>query len=113
MTTFDEREQAFERKYVHDQEQLFRADARRTRMLGEWAAEKLGLPGDEATAYAHSLVQIDLDTPGDADVLARLRSDFDHAGVAVDDASIRAKSAEFMAIAITQIRSGVPAGALQ
>lgn len=111
MTTFDEREQTFERKFALDQEQAFRADARRTRMLGEWAAEKLGRTGEEAADYARALVQIDLNSPGDADVVARVRADFDEAGIAIDDTEIRAKSTEFLAVAVTQIKSGAGAGA--
>ena len=67
MTTFDRREEGFEKKFAHDEELRFKAMARRNRLLGEWAAEKLGLSGDEAAAYAKTVVMADFEEPGDED----------------------------------------------
>ncbi|MDG3440111.1 MULTISPECIES: DUF1476 domain-containing protein [Nitrospirillum] len=81
MTTFDEREQAFEAKFKHDEELLFRIYVRRARLMGEWAAQHLGLTGDEAAAYAKEMVSEDLREPGHQDVLARIMADFTAKGV--------------------------------
>ena len=84
MTTFDEREKGFEKKFALDQEQEFRAHARRDKLFGLWAAGKLGLTGAEAGAYAKSIVVEDLREPGDADVLRKVAADFSAKGVAAD-----------------------------
>lgn len=106
MTTFDKREEAFERKFALDEEQAFLANARRTRMLGEWAAERLGRSGEDAQAYAREVVQTDFQRPGDSDVMEKLTGDFSAAGLAVTEEEIRAKSAELLAIAAAQIKAG-------
>lgn len=102
MTTFDDRERAFEAKYAHDAEMVFKADARRNRLLGEWAAGLLGKSGDDVTTYARSIVASDFDEPGDEDVYRRLATDL--AGKA-DEAEIRAKMAELRIAARAQIMS--------
>ena len=105
MTTFDDREKGFERKFAHDEELKFRATARRNKLLGLWAAEKLGLTGDEAQAYAREIVKADLAEPGEEDVFRKLRSDFDAKGIAESDHQIRRMMGELMAAAVSQIES--------
>jgi len=100
MTTFDDRERAHEAKFAHDAELNFKAEARRNRLLGEWAAELLGKTGDEARAYALSVVSSDFDEPGDEDVFRKLAADL--AGKA-DEATIRARMAELRITAREQI----------
>jgi hypothetical protein len=101
MTTFDKREHAFENKFAHDAETRFRILARRDRLVGDWAAAHLKLGGTEAEAYAKSVVLADLEEAGDEDVVRKLVADLASAGV--DEASIRAKLAEQLAVAQTQI----------
>ena len=105
MTTFDDREKGFERKFAHDEELKFRATARRNKLLGLWAAEKLGLTGDEAQAYAREIVKADLAEPGEEDVFRKVRSDFDAKGIAESDHQIRRMMGELMAAAVSQIES--------
>jgi hypothetical protein len=102
MTTFDEREKGFERKFAMDEELRFRATVRRNKLLGLWAAEKLGLSGPEADAYAKEVIRADFLQPGDEDLVSKLRGDFDAKSVALSDDQIRAALIEFMATAITQ-----------
>ena len=97
MTTFDKREEGFERKFVHDEELKFKATARRNRLLGLWAAEKLGLAGSDAEAYAKEVVKADFQEAGDADVFRKIRSDFDAKGVAQSDHEIRRTMNELFA----------------
>lgn len=105
MTTFDDREKGFERKFAHDEELKFRATARRNKLLGLWAAEKLGLAGDEAQAYAREIVKADLAEPGEEDVFRKVRSDFDAKGIAESDHQIRRMMGDLMAAAVSQIES--------
>ena len=105
MTTFEDREKGFERKFAHDEELKFRATARRNKLLGLWAAEKLGLTGDEAQAYAREIVKADLAEPGEEDVFRKVRSDFDAKGIAELDHQIRRMMGELMAAAVSQIES--------
>ena len=105
MTTFEDREKGFERKFAHDEELKFRATARRNKLLGLWAADKLGLTGDEAQAYAREIVKADLAEPGEEDVFRKVRSDFDAKGVAESDHQIRRMMGELMAAAVSQIES--------
>lgn len=100
MTTFDDRERGYEAKFAHDAELNFKAEARRNRLLGEWAAEVLGKSGDEARAYALEVVSADFDEPGEEDVFRKLHADL--AGK-VDEAAIRAKMAELRLEARRQI----------
>ena len=90
MTTFDEREQAFENKFAHDQEMAFRITARRNRLLGQWAAALMKLTPEEADSYAKGVVQADFEEAGDEDVIRKLLGDLTSAGVDIDDARIRA-----------------------
>ena len=105
MTTFDKREEGFERKFALDEEMRFRAMARRNRMLGAWAAEKLGLSGADADAYAKAVVASDFEEAGDHDVFRKIRKDFDAAGVDQSDHQIRRTMDELMAQAIEQIKN--------
>ena len=105
MTTFEDREKGFERKFAHDEELKFRATARRNRLIGLWAAEKMGLTGDEAQAYAREVIKADLAEPGDEDVFRKVRADFDAKGVDQSDHQIRQIIGEMMAEAVRQIES--------
>jgi hypothetical protein len=89
MTTFDDRERAFENKFAHDEEMAFRVTARRNRLMGVWAAEKMGLTAEETDAYAKGVVQADFEEVGDEDVLRKLLGDLTAAGVETDDDEIR------------------------
>ena len=89
MTTFDDRERAFEAKHVRDDEIMFRVRARRNRLVGEWAAGKLRLSGTEVEAYASAIVHADFEEVGDEDIVRKLVADFSAADVAVDDGEIR------------------------
>jgi hypothetical protein len=102
MTTFDKREEGFEKKFAHDEELRFKATARRNRMLGAWAAEKLGLTGTDAEAYAREVVLADLEGAG---VFAKLRKDFDAKGVAQSDHQIRRHMDELLAQAVAQLKT--------
>ena len=106
MTTFDSREKAEEGRFALDAENQFKARARRDKLMGEWAAAKLGLSGTEAAAYAQSLVAADLEEHGDADVIAKLKKDFAAKSVDVSDHQINRMLAEKMAEALHQIKSG-------
>lgn len=91
MSTFDERERSYEAKFAHDADLRFKAEARRNRLLGEWAADLLGKSGDEARTYALTVVTSDFEEPGEDDVFRKLSADLH--GKA-DEATIRAKMAE-------------------
>jgi hypothetical protein len=106
MSTFDKREEGFERKFAHDEEVRFKARARRNKMLGLWAAQLLGLTGDAAEAYAKEIVIVDFEEPGDDDVFARIRKDFDAKGVAQSDHQIRRTIDELMAKAVEAVKAG-------
>ena len=105
MANFEEREKGFERKFAHDEELKFRATARRNRLLGLWAAEQMGLTGDDALAYAREVVKADLAEPGEEDVFRKIRADFDAKGVGQSDHQIRRKMAEMIGEAVGQIES--------
>ncbi|SDE09426.1 DUF1476 domain-containing protein [Limimaricola pyoseonensis] len=100
MTLFDDREHAFEAKFAHDAEMQFRAEARRNRLLGLWAAELLGRKGEAAEAYAREIIKADFHEAGDEDVFRRVQQDLGHL---LDDAEIRAKMAELKAEAKAQL----------
>ena len=89
MTTFEDRRRAFEAKFAHDEEMAFRITARRNRLLGQWAATKMGLTPAETDAYAKSVVQADFEEAGDEDVVRKLFGDLTAAGVDIDDATVR------------------------
>ena len=105
MTSFDKREESFEKKFAMDEELQFKAAARRNKLLGLWAAEKLGLSGDEAEAYAKSVVMTDLQEMGNEDVFRKIRADFDARSVAQSDHQIRRTMDELMAQALEQLRT--------
>jgi hypothetical protein len=106
MTTFDKREEGFEKKFAHDEELRFKANARRNKLLGLWAAEKLGKSGPDADAYAKEVVMADFEEAGDNDVFRKIRKDFDAKGVAESDHQIRRTMDELMARAISEIKAG-------
>ena len=89
MTTFDDRERAFEAKYARDEEMAFRVTARRNRLLGQWAAAQMNLTPEETDAYAKAVVQADFEESGDEDVIRKLLGDLLAAGVETDDATVR------------------------
>ena len=89
MTTFDDRERAFETKYARDEEMQFRIIARRNRLLGEWAARLMGLSEEESATYAKDVVRADFEEAGDEDVIRKVLGDLTAAGVEADDAKIR------------------------
>jgi hypothetical protein len=89
MTTFDDRERAFETKYARDEEMAFRVTARRNKLLGHWAAELMKLTPEETEGYARAVVQADFEESGDEDVIRKLLGDLAAAGVDVDDATVR------------------------
>ena len=105
MTTFDERKDTYENKFAHDAELRFRAEARRNRLLGKWAAGELGKSDAEADAYARTIVQADLEEAGDNDVFRKVRADFDAAGVAKSDEEIRNQMESLLIAAADQIES--------
>ena len=106
MSSFDKREEGFEKKFALDEEQKFKALARRNRLLGLWAAEKLGMSGDAATAYAKEVVAADFEPPGDNDVVHKVTRDLAAKGVAITEAQLRAKMDELLAQAIVQVKAG-------
>src|SRR5271163_2492331 len=106
MTTFDKREDAFEKQFAHDEELKFKATARRNKLIGLWAAEKLGLTGAEADSYALSVVMVDFEETGDHDVTHKIRKDFDAKGVAQSDHQIARIMTELMAKAVADIQAG-------
>ncbi len=103
MTTFDNREKSFEKKFALDEELKFRSEQRRNKLIGEWAAVKLGLAGQEVQDYIKAVRKADLATKGDEDVFQKIRKDFDDKGVAVSDADLRKAMADFLAKAVDQI----------
>ena len=105
MSGIDDRGEAFENKFAHDAELQFKAQARRNKLLGHWAAEKLGKTGDQVEDYAKEVVRSDFDEPGDEDVFRKVREDFDSAGVEQSDHQIRRTMEELMATAINQIKN--------
>jgi hypothetical protein len=106
MTTFDKREDAFEKQFAHDEELKFKATARRNKMVGQWAAEKLGLSGAEADSYVLSIVMAEIEKPGEHDIVAKIRKDFDAKGVAQSDHQISRTMTELMAQAVADIKTG-------
>jgi hypothetical protein len=100
MSTFDDRENAFENKYAHDEEMKFRAEARRNKLLGLWAADLMGKTGAEATAYAAEVVKADFEEAGHEDVVRKVAGDL---GGKADAATVRAKMEELMAVAKGQL----------
>jgi len=106
MSSFDKREEGFERKYALDEEQKFKAEARRNKLLGLWVAEKLGITGDEANAYAKEVVAADFEEAGDGDVMRKVVKDLGAKNVAITEQQIRVKMDELMAQAVMQVKAG-------
>ncbi len=106
MTTFDDREKGFESKFALDQDQEFRAMARRNKLLGLWAAEKMGLSPDSAEDYAKAVVRADFEQPGEEDVFRKVAGDFKGSGMTVSDSEIRSKMDELASVARDLIRNG-------
>jgi len=106
MTTFDDRERGFEKKFELDQEQEFKAGARRNRMLGQWAAGLMGLSADSVEEYAKAVVKSDFELPGDEDVLRKVFEDLKGSGVTITEGDVRMKMDELLAQAREQLRSG-------
>ena len=107
MTTFDKREEGFEKKFAHDEELRFKATARRNKLLGLWAAGKLGLKDAEAASYAKSVVIADFEEGGDNDVFRKVRKDLDAKGVSgVSDQQLRQMMDELLAKAVEEIKAG-------
>ena len=106
MTTFDKREEGFEKQFAHDEELRFKATARRNKHLGLWAAHKLGLSGAEADAYAKEVVLADFEEAGEQDVFRKVRRDFDAKGVTESDHQILRTMIDLMAKAIAEIKAG-------
>ena len=106
MTTFDEREQAFENKFAHDQELEFKATARRNRLLGLWAGGLMGLVDPHLEDYAQAVVKSEVDQPGDEDVLRKVFEDLKGSGAQISEGEVRMKMAELMAVAREQIKTG-------
>jgi hypothetical protein len=107
MATFDEREKGFEAKYKRDQELQFKVNARRNKLLGLWAAEKLGLKDAAAEAYAKTVVASDFDRPGDDDVVQKVAADLSAKGIALGEKEVRKEMDRLLPLAKTQIESEV------
>lgn len=107
MSTFDERQKGFEKKYEKDQELQFKATARRNRLLGLWAAELMGIKGDAAEAYAKEVVKADFEKPGEEDVFEKVTKDLKSKGVAQSDHQVRRKMDELLGVAKQQIMTEV------
>ncbi|MCP1335055.1 DUF1476 domain-containing protein [Futiania mangrovi] len=103
MSAFNDREKGYESKFAHDEELRFKANARRAKLVGLWAAGLMGKSGDEADAYAKSVVIADFEEAGDEDVFRKLRKDLDAAGVEVSDHQIRREMDDLLVTAREQI----------
>jgi hypothetical protein len=106
MATFDDRKKGFEEKFRHDQELQFKVTARRNKLLGLWAAEKMGLTGEAAESYAKEVVAADFEKPGEEDVVDKLKADFAAKNVAVTDAQLRDELRRLLDVAKDQIAKG-------
>jgi hypothetical protein len=104
MNTFDDRKKGYENKFAHDEELRFKATARRNKLLGLWAAEKLGLVGDAANDYAKEVVAADFEEAGDDDVVRKVLGDFKAKNVDQSDHQVRRTMDELMATAVDQIQ---------
>ncbi len=105
MTTFDDRKAGFENKFAHDEQLQFKATARRNKLLGNWAAEKMGLSGDAAAQYAKDVVASDFEEAGDDDVVRKVMADFASKNVDQSEHQVRRTMDELMGEAIAQIRA--------
>lgn len=103
MTTFDDREKAYEKKFAMDAELKFKAEARRNKMLAAWAAEKLGITGDALEAYTKEVIHSDFEEAGHEDVFRKVKGDFDAKGIAVSEEELRGQMSELLGQAIAEI----------
>ncbi len=107
MTTFDKREEGFEKKFAHDEELRFKAYAKRNKQLGLWAADKMGMTGADADAYAKSVVLADFEEAGEDDVFRKVRADLDGKGLkSISDQDIRVAMNDLLAKAVEDIKAG-------
>jgi len=109
MNGLSEREKAFEAEFKHNQELAFRITARRNRLFGLWAADRLGLPSAEAEAYAAAVVAADFEKPGDDDVIGKVLQDFKHQGIAIIEPQLRCE----LGRALTEARRQLSASSRQ
>lgn len=105
MTTFDDREKGFEKKFAHDQDLKFKAESRRNKYLGEWAGGLMGLSGAALEDYIKAVRKADLQEKGDDDVFRKLRKDLDDKGVKVSDVDLKKKMHELLAKAVTEVEA--------
>ena len=103
MTTFDDREKAFENKYKRDQELQFRVEVRRNKLLGHWAAELMDLKGADAESYAKEVIAADFEEPGDADLVRKVLGDLQGKSVDMSDHRLRRKMEELLTVAKHQV----------
>ena len=106
MAQFDDRRDSFEKKFAHDEELRFKAMARRNKLLGLWAAEKLGKFGADAEAYAKSVVMADFQEAGDDDVLRKVKADLEAGGAAVSEGELRTRMTDLLARAVEDVQAG-------
>lgn len=106
MSLFNNREDAFEKQFAHDQELRFKATARRNKMMGLWVAERLGKTGPDAEAYAKTVVAADFEEPGDGDVLRKVRQDLEGAGKTIDETELGSKMQQLLVQAVEDIKAG-------
>ena len=103
MTSFGDREKAFEDKFKHDQELQFKVEARRNKLLGLWVAELMGRAGDAAASYAKEVIASDFEEPGDGDVVRKVMGDLEKAEIEMSEQRLRKKMGEFMVEAKQQV----------
>ena len=103
MTTFDEREKGFEKKFAHDADLKFKAESRRNKMMAEWAAGKLGITGAAVDDYVKAVRKADLAEKGDDDVVRKLKADFDAKSIKISDTDLHKQMGEFLAQAVADI----------
>ncbi len=106
MSLFNDRQDAFEKQFAHDEELRFKATARRNKLLGLWVAEQLGKTGPEADVYAKTVVASDFEEPGDGDVLRKVRQDLEGAGKTVDEAELGRRMQQLLIQAAEDIKAG-------
>ncbi|SHH59287.1 DUF1476 domain-containing protein [Bradyrhizobium erythrophlei] len=106
MTTFDKREEGFERKFALDEEQKFKAEARRNKLLGLWVAEKLGLSGEAANTYAKDVIAAEFQEAGDANVVGKVMSDLKAKGITIAERELQAKMEQLTAQAVAEVKAG-------
>ena len=105
MTTFDDREKGFEKKFAMDQDLKFKAEARRNKMIAEWAAEKMGISGEDVEAYVKAVRKADFEEAGDDDVFRKVKGDLDAKGASVSDNELRQTMDQFLAKAVAELES--------